>query len=200
MSTKPIDGQQNVPALRAVPTDPAELAEGEAAPAAYADVTAPGERKPILPPWLASADAAKHHGRRAGGYAWHAARYHGLRSPLYLALTVFWAAAGVLALVVQWVRWVLFPVPLEVYTDAIADGHRAWHRTHAVHEENTRQRLIASAVLAAMGVLAWAVLRHRVPGLVWPVLGAAAVVLLARLGRGSRRIVQPAHAPWRTRR
>jgi S-DNA-T family DNA segregation ATPase FtsK/SpoIIIE len=198
MTTEPVDGQpgdENAPALRAVPGEPAELEHAESSPAVYADVTAPGERKPILPPWLRGADAMKHHARRAGGYAWHAARYHGLRSPVYLALTVFWAAAGILALVVSWVRWVLFPVPLEVYTDAIADGHRAWHRAHAVHEETTRRRLIASAVVAAVGVAAWVLLRHRLPGLVWPLLAAAAVVGLARLGRGSRRIVQPAHVP-----
>jgi hypothetical protein len=58
----------------------------------YTDVTAPGERKPILPPWLASTDAAKHHARRAGGYAWHAVRFHALRAPVYLAQALFWGA------------------------------------------------------------------------------------------------------------
>jgi hypothetical protein len=59
MSTDHIEGhpdEANLPALRAVPS-PDIFTEGQdSPPAVYADVTAPGERKPILPPWLASVD------------------------------------------------------------------------------------------------------------------------------------------------
>jgi DNA segregation ATPase FtsK/SpoIIIE, S-DNA-T family len=111
MTTEPTEGERNaeVVPLHAQAAEPAELERGETGAAVYVDFTAPGERKPILPPWLRGRDAMRHHAIRAGGYAWHSARYHGLRSPVYISLTLFWAAAGVLALAVRWVRWVLFP-------------------------------------------------------------------------------------------
>jgi S-DNA-T family DNA segregation ATPase FtsK/SpoIIIE len=130
----------------------------------YADVTAPGERKPLLPAWLASRDALKHHARRASGYAWHSARFHGLRSPVYLASALFWAPIGAAKLVWRWLRWWLFPVPLEVYADAIADGHRAWHRTHAVHRETTKTRAVISAAVIAAAVIAATVAGRWMPG------------------------------------
>jgi hypothetical protein len=132
----------------------AEIEAAPSGPATYADVTAPGERKPILPAWLRGRDAMRHHAARAAGYGWHAARFHALRSPVYLILTAWWAAAGIVSLAVRWARWMLFPVPLEVYTDAIADGHRHWHRAHQVHENATKDRAIISVCVLAAAVLA----------------------------------------------
>jgi DNA segregation ATPase FtsK/SpoIIIE, S-DNA-T family len=197
MSTDPAGDGHNaeVVPLRARQAEPAEIERGESGPAVYADVTPPGERKPILPPWLRGRDAMRHHARRAGGYAWHSARFHAVRSPLYLVLTAWWAGAGIVSLAVRWLRWLLFPVPLEVYTDAVADGHRAWHRAHQVHEKATKDRAIISVCVAAAAVLAAVTLRHRLPWWVWFAPAGAVVVLLARYGRGTRRIVQPAHVP-----
>ena len=83
------------PQLRGLSSGEISTEGQDSTPAVYADVTAPGERKPILPPWLSSIDAAKHHALRAGGYAWHAARFHALRSPTYVAQALFWAQVGV---------------------------------------------------------------------------------------------------------
>lgn len=179
--------------LRAVPAEVAEPVSG--GPPAYADVTAPGERKPILPIWLASAEAAKHHARRAGGYAWHSARYHGLRSPVYLAAMLGCALLGAAVLVARWLRWWLFPVPAAVWADSIADGHRHWHRTHAVHSETTLRRVKISLGVAGgaavLGVLVW-----KVAPWVLFLLAPAAVVVLSRFGRPEGvRIVKPAVVP-----
>ena len=195
MSTDHIEGEHNgeVVPLRAVP---GEVAEPAAKPPTYVDVTAPGERRPILPAWLASVDAAKHHARRSAGYAWHAARYHGLRSPVYLAAILGCAVAGAAVLAGRWLHWWLFPVPAEVYADAIADGHRHWHRTAAVHKEMSKTRALISVavILAALvgGQLAW---KHA-PHWVWLIAAAAALPVLARFGRPEgRRIVGPARVP-----
>jgi DNA segregation ATPase FtsK/SpoIIIE, S-DNA-T family len=184
---------QSAEALPAVPGDVAEPAVSQPV---YSDVTlTPGERKPILPPWLAGRDAIKHHARHYMGHAWHAARFHGLRLPWYITLTVFWATWGVLSIGQKYIRWLLFPVPLEVYTDAIADGHHAWHRTNNVHQKLMKVRLIVSACVLAAVLVAGVGLRHNLPGLVWPPVIAAGVLLLAKMGRGSRRIVEAARVP-----
>jgi DNA segregation ATPase FtsK/SpoIIIE, S-DNA-T family len=196
MSTEPTDGEHNadIVPLRAVPGEVAEPATG--GPPAYADVTAPGERKPILPVWLASTEAAKHHARRAGGYAWHSARYHGLRSPVYLAAMLGCAALGAAVLTIKWLRWWLFPVPGAVWADSIQDGHRHWHRTKAVHKEATLTRAKISVGVIAACVIVFVFSRPYVPVWVWFVLAAAAVPVLSRFGRPEGvRIVKPAVVP-----
>jgi len=191
-------GEPERPQLRAVPAEPGgELERVEASgPAVYADVTSPGERKPILPAWLQSREAAREHARRAGGYAWHSARYHGLRSPVYLAVTVFWAAVGVFGLAYRWLRWWLFPVPIEVYADAIAAGHQAWHRAHAVHRQTAKVRGITSVLVLALVILAGGLGLPHVPWWAWPPVALAALLLLARFGRpAGTQIVGPARVP-----
>jgi DNA segregation ATPase FtsK/SpoIIIE, S-DNA-T family len=195
MSTEPTGGQPDaeVVPLRAVP---GEIEAAPSGPAAYADVTAPGERKPVLPPWLRGRDAMRHHAARAGGYAWHAARFHGLRSPLYAAQALFWALIGAGRLAAMWVRWWLFSVPLEVWQDAIADGHRHWHKTKAVHAQTSKTRAVISLAVFAAGLVAGRLLWAHVPHWVWAVAAAVALPVLAWVGRPEgRRIVQPARVP-----
>ena len=186
------------PPLRAVPALPGdglELAQSPS-PAVYADVTSPGERKAVLPSWLASCEAFAEHSRRVRGWLWFEARFHGLRAVPYLAVAVFWAVIGVFRLGGRWLRWWLFPVPLEVYADAVAGGHRAWHRTHAVHRQTTKVRAVVSlmvlAAVAGASVAAWLL----APWWVWLLAAPGALVLLAWQGRPAGvRIVQPAHVP-----
>jgi S-DNA-T family DNA segregation ATPase FtsK/SpoIIIE len=185
------------PQLEAVKVpDEVQLAERVPATPTYADVTAPGERKPVLPDWLRGRQAVAHAARRSAGYAWHAARYHGLRSPVYLAVTLFWATVGVAVLTARWLRWWLAPVPLAVFADAIADGHRAWQRAHAVHRETAKMRALISAGVIAAVALAVEVGGRFVPLWAWVLGAVAALPLLARAGRPEgRRIVAPARVP-----
>jgi S-DNA-T family DNA segregation ATPase FtsK/SpoIIIE len=185
------DGQDA--ALPAVRGDVNQPATGKPV---YQDVTAPGERRPILPHWLRSRDAAKHHTRRVTGAAVHTAAYHGVRSPVYLVHAVFWAPVGAVKLTLRWLRWWLFPVPVEVYADAVADGHRAWHRTAAVHREVSKTRAAISLLVAAVVFVVVREAGPHVPWWGWAVGAAAAVPVLARHGRpGSVRIVGHASVP-----
>ena len=79
---------------RAAARCPGEVAEPAAGPPAYADVTAPG-RAPARSSPRGSPRWTRRNITRAGsaGYAWHAARYHGLRSPVYLAAILGCAVA-----------------------------------------------------------------------------------------------------------
>ena len=79
-----------------VPVDPA---------VPYPVLAADGERKPILPAPLRSVEAAKLELQRVAGRQWHKTRWHGLRSPVYLAVAAWWALAGLLKLVSAQLRW-----------------------------------------------------------------------------------------------
>jgi S-DNA-T family DNA segregation ATPase FtsK/SpoIIIE len=184
------DGQAILPAI------PGEITGPGTAPAVYQDVTAPGERKPILPHWLTSRDAARHHTKRVAGAAAHATAYHAVRSPVYLVHSAFWAPVGAAKLAWRWLMWWLFPVPVEVYADAVADGHRAWHRTAAVHREVSKTRALISLVVIAAAAVVVKTAGRYVPWYGWAALGLAVLPVLARHGRpGSVRIVGQAHVP-----
>lgn len=180
--------------LPAVPADPgSEPIQGQVL---YADVTKPGGRKPVFPAWAASRDAAKHHLKRVGGHAAHATAFHAVRTPWYLLLIVFWAVVGTFRLVFGWLRWWLFPVPGEVWADSIADGHRQWHRTHAVHREAAKVRGIISLVVLGGAVVGveQVTINHAEWVLLFP---AVAVVVCAVLfGRPDGvKIIQSAQVP-----
>ena len=84
-----------VVSLRAVDAQ-TETALDDTTPPAYADTTGAdaGARLPILPePWRR--ENIRGTLVEAGGLHWHRARYHGLRSPAYLTLLVFYTARGV---------------------------------------------------------------------------------------------------------
>jgi S-DNA-T family DNA segregation ATPase FtsK/SpoIIIE len=182
------------PNLPAVPAGPGS--EPAAGQVVYADVTPAGGRKPVMPQWARSRDALHHSARRAGGHTAHAAAFHGIRSPVYLAVMLFWAVVGLAVLAVKWLRWWLFPVPLEVWQDSVSDGHRAWHRTHAVHKQTTYVRALISLATLFVLIVAAEQLAIHLPKWVWFVLLIPAVPLLAWAGRpAGKRIVTPAHVP-----
>ena len=74
-------GSTGQPELTAIEAEKNQTALENSPPARpiYADVTAPGERRPVLPHWARSRDAAKHHSKRVAGAAAHTAAYHGVR-------------------------------------------------------------------------------------------------------------------------
>jgi S-DNA-T family DNA segregation ATPase FtsK/SpoIIIE len=186
------DGQEAAP----LPAVPGDVTGPPTGPAVYQDVTAPGGRRPVLPAWLRSRDAARHHARRVAGAAAHTALYHAVRSPVYTAQAVFWAVPGAVKLTLMWARWWLFPVPPEVYADALADGHRAWHRTAKVHRDVSAARAVISlaVIFAASGL--FTVASRHVPAWGWVLAGLGVLPVLARYGRPSSvRIVGHATVP-----
>ena len=97
MSTDQATGGPNakVVPLRAADA-PTETALGETEPPAYLDTTGAdaGKRLPIMPePWRR--ENIRGTLAQAAGLHWHRTRYHGLRSPAYLARLVFYAVRGV---------------------------------------------------------------------------------------------------------
>jgi hypothetical protein len=67
----------------------------EAAGAAYTDLTdGRAQRKAIVPEHWRTWAAAREHVRLAAARHGHAAAYHGVRAPMYVVLTSWWALVG----------------------------------------------------------------------------------------------------------
>jgi hypothetical protein len=141
-----------------------------------------GELLPVRPDWLATREGFRSGAARAGGRAWHRAKYHGLRSPVYAVAGLFWAVIGGVRLVVRWLAWWLVPVPPAVHLDAAQDSWRSWKSVHHEHVKTTSTRAKISLAVGLPAALVAYVLARFAPWPVWPVLAAAAVLVLARAG------------------
>jgi S-DNA-T family DNA segregation ATPase FtsK/SpoIIIE len=177
--------------LRAVPAAAGEIEPG---PPVYADITAPGERRPVLPYWLQRGNFRPAVARWRGR-AWHEVKFHGLRSPWYLGCTLFWSVAGVFWLGWIWLQWWLFPVPVEAHAQAAAEGWRHWRTLHNEHKRTAKNRAIISAFVIGAVYLAGGELWLRARA-VFLGLAAAGMLAAARFGRPEGvQIVTPAHVP-----
>jgi S-DNA-T family DNA segregation ATPase FtsK/SpoIIIE len=165
-------------------------------PAVYADVTPPGERRPVLPYWMRGRQQFREAVRIRSGYWWYLLRLHGLRLPVYAVLTVFWGTAGTGWLLFLWLRWWLMPVPAEMQVQALQGHWRDWKTLHTTHKQDTKTRAkisLAVVIVAGFGFdLAWQYGAH------WVLTAAPFVVLVisAWLGRPEGvKIVTPAIVP-----
>jgi len=179
--------------LRAVQAEPGK--EIEQGPPVYADVSGPAPLRPILPEWLRSWENLRITARRRAMYELHRAALHGVRSPKYLLLTLFWGVAGTFWLFLVWVRWWLSPVPADAQVSAAQESWRSWSTLHRVHRKTTKVRAgISAGVLFAayvLGRIAWADARWAIP--VAAVAGLVTAAIVAR-PEGAR-IVTPAAVP-----
>ena len=182
-----------------------ELDHQELVPArpVYVDpVPAEGVRLPVLPDALRGLEGMKRAGRRAGGRAGHAAAYHGLRSPVYLASALVWALVGVFRVIGRQLHWWWVLEQHGLRSAAAANGDsREWMRLHKEAKDTraTRGRILAAeaVVLVLAGVLLW----RYAPWWADALTGAVALVLLARAGRpADRRIISPATVTPRFRK
>ena len=132
----------------------AELDHGDAA---WIDTTPVPQRRPIIPPALQRANlpaTARFH----AGLAWHRARYHGLRSPLY-ALTLVWhAVRGAGRLTGRVMRWWHWPAGWQLESVAVAAGRAGHQEALRAHQQGLKTRAARGRILAAVLVVAAAVL------------------------------------------
>jgi len=199
MSSEPADHGQDaevVPLRAAEASTEARLDEAHGA--AYVTIDdGRGQRKAIIPAhWRTWENAKRHMGLMAARHG-HAAAYHAVRSPRYLALTALWSSVGTFRTAGRLIAWWHVPGMSLLESQAAADGQVHEHlRLHRAGKETRKAR---GMILAAGAVVVLA----AVAGLVafrqwwaWALVLAVVVPALARAGRPEGHpIVQPAAVP-----
>jgi DNA segregation ATPase FtsK/SpoIIIE, S-DNA-T family len=190
MSTDHINDQPDaeVVPLRAADAG-TEVRTSEAAGAAYADLTdGRAQRKAIIPAhWRTWAAAREHVKLASGAGAYHAA-WHGVRVPMYLVLTAWWALVGIGRTLAAILAWWHVPGMAKLERQAAADGLLSDHLR--IHKAGKDTRTARGLILlgCAAGLVAVLVILAQAPPWAWILLGVIALPLLARTGR-------PAHKP-----
>ena len=185
MSTEPTGGSgdgQVVP-LRAVDAG-TEARTVEAAGPAYTDLSDGREqRKAVIPAHWRTWAAAREHVRLAAARYGHAAAYHGVRAPMYVALTLWWALAGLARTAAKVLAWWHVPDLTQLERQAAADGLLSDHLR--IHKAGREVRTTRGAILAgcAVVVVAALVILSKAPPWAWILLAVVTLPLLARSGR-----------------
>lgn len=198
MSTDPINshpGAEVVPIRAAEAADEVELADTRAP--VYLDTTAEraGSRLPVIPePWQ------RHNLRatlaRLGGLHWHRARYHGVRTPVYLTLTTGHAVRGAHRYARRLASWWGWSNGWLLESAAVAAGRSGHNDAMRAHVEGKKTRGQRGQIVAIVGGVALAGLLAMIqwaPWWGWAVLALALYVAAARAGRTpGKPIAQPA--------
>ena len=143
-----------------------------------------GAKQPILVPWLRVAEERTAILRWAIGYAWHIARFHGVRLPVYQLRFILWALRGIGRATRAIVDGLLDAEARPLRRSAVvADDAKTWMTLAKERNARVRHRSAALAVLA-IPVLAFVVaMVWLIHGLLFWVCVEALVVLFGALGR-----------------
>jgi hypothetical protein len=133
----------------------------------------------------------------------HAAAYHGVRAPAYLALTAWWALVGVGRTAAQLLAWWHVPDLSKLEHQAAADGLLSDHLR--IHKAGREIRTVRGLMLAgcAVVVVAALVILSKAPVWAWVLLGAVwpEPVTSEHAGRlelwvGRQDVSKARQAPW----
>jgi DNA segregation ATPase FtsK/SpoIIIE, S-DNA-T family len=156
----------------------------EATGPAYTDLTdGRPARKAVIPAHWRTWAAAREHVKLAAARHGHAAAYHGVRAPMYVALTLWWALAGAARTAGKVLAWWHVPDLTRLERQAAADGLLSDHLR--IHKAGREVRTTRGMILAACAVVVVAalVILSRAPMWAWVLLAVVALPLLARAGR-----------------
>lgn len=149
-----------------------------------------GVRAAVVPPWMASRPAVAATVRWAVKEVRYRVGFHALRAPKYVAKTVVFAPAGGLRLAGRLVRWATAEDGNWTLRQTAADRGDAelWLKLDARRQRQARWRWCLLAALAVLAVPAgWVVIYGPVPSWCGWAAVAAAVPVLARVGRPADR-------------
>jgi DNA segregation ATPase FtsK/SpoIIIE, S-DNA-T family len=113
----------------------------------------------------------------------HAAAYHGVRVPMYVALTSWWALVGIVRTAGMVLAWWHVPDLHKLERQAAADGLLSDHLR--IHKAGKETRTARGMILAgcAVVVVAAVVTLSLAPPWAWVLAGVVVLPLLARAGR-----------------
>jgi S-DNA-T family DNA segregation ATPase FtsK/SpoIIIE len=151
---------------------------------AYTDLSdGRAQRKPVIPGHWRTPQAAREHVKLAAARHGHAAVYHGVRAPMYVVLTAWWALVGIVRTAGLLLAWWHVPGLTRLERQAAADGLLSDHLR--IHKAGRQVRTARGLILAACAVVVVAALvtLSQAPAWAWVLLAAVAVPLLARAGR-----------------
>ena len=143
----------------------------------------PGELRQIVPDRFRSWAAFRKH------YGWHARRgghhaaYHAVRLPHRLVLALVWSAVGVMRIGFMQLNWWWLSEQTYLRHESVAaNDPRTWQ---ALHKHAREVRLVRGCALAGelAGIGVAAVLVSRYAPLLWPLILAVVIPLLAWTGR-----------------
>lgn len=177
MSTDPID---STPASNVVQLRPA--VEPPLPPPAE---SSEGKRRPIIPEHLQRPNL-RATASRAAGLHWHRARYHGIRSPLYVTRLVGYATVGAAVLTGRLMRWMHWTRGWALESQAVAAGRAGHHEAMRAHTEGKKTRAVRARIVAAVAAVVLAAVLAMVvwaPWWVWALAGIGLALTLARYGR-----------------
>jgi DNA segregation ATPase FtsK/SpoIIIE, S-DNA-T family len=185
MSSDPIGGSEDRKVVQLRATDAGtEVRTAEATGPAYIDLSdGRPARKPVIPQHWRTWAAAREHVNLAAARHGHAAAYHGIRAPMYVVLTCWWALVGAARTAGRVLAWWHVPDMHRLEHQAAADGLLSDHLR--IHKAGREIRTARGAILAgcAVVVVAALVILSKAPPWAWILLGAVALPLLARAGR-----------------
>jgi len=171
-------------ALDDEPGAPEPVHDGEAV------AVLPGEaaRLPVVPEHLRTLTGVRSAAAARAADAGHASAYHAVRSPKYLLLALLWSVVGAARLTGRLWRYVFVTEQGILRSQAVASGdsreYRAlqgdWRRTHDY-------RKVVAGLIAFTVALALALAARLGPWWWWIPLAAAALPVLARIGRPEHR-------------
>ena len=147
---------------------------------------AAGERAPILPPWLRSAEARKAAVRQALSAAGYHTAFHAVRTPVYTVKTLGYSVVGCGRMTGKVTRWVRAEEGNYELRQKAAETNDAytWQALNKIREREARGRMWGLALATAATLIVVAIL--AVTGVLAPVLWtalAALIVVTARAGR-----------------
>ena len=141
---------------------------------------AAGERAPIIPPWLRSAEARKAAVRQAVSTAGYYTAFHAVRTPVYTVKTLGYSVVGcgrMTGKVTRWVRAEQGNYELRQKAARHNDAY-TWQALNKIRERESRGRMWGLSIAAAATLIVVAIL--AVTGLLAPVLWAALAALIVR--------------------
>jgi S-DNA-T family DNA segregation ATPase FtsK/SpoIIIE len=144
-----------------------------------------GQRRPVVPAQLRRENIGATV-RHYAGHGWHTAKYHGFRSPAYLAVYLWHALRGITVIAGKVHRWRSWPHGWLLESQAVAVGRAGHSDALAAHKQRRQTTSARGKILAACAIAALAMLIVMIlfaPWWAWAMLAAAIVAVLAWHGR-----------------